>query len=169
MTQLVDAGIRLAVTPQVSANRMITMSIRAENSSASQATSDGNPLINRQEATNQLLVADGETAVIGGLTVTTVQLVRTGIPYLKDLPFIGALFRRQSRQEEKRDLLLLITPHILDGRLRATQLFGQRGDARLRHRCLSPGGLQGSLQGGHLLLRLSSSNRAAPTCHASAV
>ena len=114
VTQLVDAGIRLAVTPQVSANRMITMSIRAENSSASQATSDGNPLINRQEATNQLLVADGETAVIGGLTVTTVQLVRTGIPYLKDLPFIGALFRRQSRQEEKRDLLLLITPHILD-------------------------------------------------------
>jgi type IV pilus assembly protein PilQ len=114
ITQLVDAGIRLAVTPQVSANRMITMTIRAENSSASQATSDGNPLINRQEATNQLLVADGETAVIGGLTVTSVQSVRTGIPYLKDLPLIGALFRRQSRQEEKRDLLLLITPHILD-------------------------------------------------------
>ncbi|MCU0622716.1 MAG: AMIN domain-containing protein [Gemmatimonadaceae bacterium] len=114
VTQLVDAGIRLAVTPQVSANRMITMTIRAENSSASQATSDGNPLINRQEATNQLLVADGETAVIGGLTVTTVQVVRTGIPYLKDLPLIGALFRRQSRSEEKRDLLLLITPHILD-------------------------------------------------------
>lgn len=114
ITQLVDAGIRLAVTPQVSANRMITMTIRAENSSASQATSDGNPLINRQEAQNQLLVADGETAVIGGLTVTNVQIVRTGIPYLKDLPLIGALFRRQSRQEEKRDLLLLITPHILD-------------------------------------------------------
>lgn len=114
VTQLVDAGIRLAVTPQVSANRMITMTIRAENSSASQATSDGNPLINRQEATNQLLVADGETAVIGGLTVTTVQVVRTGIPYLKDLPLVGALFRRQSRSEEKRDLLLLITPHILD-------------------------------------------------------
>lgn len=59
-------------------------------------------------------MADGETAVIGGLTVTSVQSVRTGIPYLKDLPLIGALFRRQSRQEEKRDLLLLITPHILD-------------------------------------------------------
>ncbi len=114
VTNLVDAGIRLAVTPQVSANRMITMTIRAENSSASQASSDGNPLINRQEAQNQLLVADGETAVIGGLTVTSVTSVRTGIPYLKDLPWIGALFRRQSRQEDKRDLLLLITPHILD-------------------------------------------------------
>lgn len=114
VTNLVEAGIRLAVTPQVSANRMITMIIRAENSSASQATTDGNPLINRQEANNQLLVADGETAVIGGLTVTSGTTIREGIPYLKDLPLIGVLFRRQNKQEVKRDLLLLITPHILD-------------------------------------------------------
>ena len=67
-----------------------------------------------QEADNQVLVADGETAVIGGLTVTELTVVKTGIPILVDLPLIGGLFGFKSTTENRRDLLILITPHIID-------------------------------------------------------
>ena len=60
------------------------------------------------------MLADGATWVIGGLTQTTVTSTRTGIPFLIDLPIIGRLFGVTNRQEQKRDLLILITPHVVD-------------------------------------------------------
>ena len=67
-----------------------------------------------QSIDNEVLVADGETAVMGGLTQTSVTLSKSGIPILMDLPLIGRLFGVTSRTETKRDLLILITPHIVD-------------------------------------------------------
>jgi type IV pilus assembly protein PilQ len=67
-----------------------------------------------QKVDNEVLVADGETAVMGGLTQTTVSMSRSGIPILVDLPIIGRLFGVTNRNETKRDLLILITPHIID-------------------------------------------------------
>lgn len=113
-TQLAEAGIQLLVTPRITNNRQVVLTIAAENSDAQLASSDVGFIINRQQANTQLLVADGETAVIGGLTVTTVNTVRTGIPILVDLPIIGRFFGQVSRQEQKRDLLILVTPHVLD-------------------------------------------------------
>jgi type II secretory pathway component GspD/PulD (secretin) len=52
--------------------------------------------------------------VIGGLTVTQVTTSKSGIPILVDLPLIGRLFGQTRRQEDKRDLLILVTPHIVD-------------------------------------------------------
>ena len=62
----------------------------------------------------KVLVADGEAAVIGGLTVTETTRFRSGIPVLMNLPFIGRLFSQNSKNETKRDLLILVTPHILE-------------------------------------------------------
>ena len=56
----------------------------------------------------------GETAVMGGLTQTSVSISRSGIPILVDLPIVGRLFGVTNRRETKRDLLILITPHIID-------------------------------------------------------
>jgi type II secretory pathway component GspD/PulD (secretin) len=67
-----------------------------------------------QKVDNEMLVADGETMVVGGLTQTTVNVTRSGLPILMDLPIIGKLFGVSSRSEAKRDLLILITPHIVD-------------------------------------------------------
>jgi type IV pilus assembly protein PilQ len=67
-----------------------------------------------QKVDNEVLVADGETAVMGGLTQTTVNVTKSGIPVLVDLPIIGHLFGVTNRTETKRDLLILITPHIID-------------------------------------------------------
>ena len=61
-----------------------------------------------------------ETAVIGGITVTQVSQNKTGIPLLVDLPFIGRLFGTTNKSEEKRDLLILITPHVIDAGERVT-------------------------------------------------
>ena len=71
-------------------------------------------IFNRQRADSKVLVADGEAAVIGGLTVTETTRFRSGIPVLMNLPFIGRLFSQNSKNETKRDLLILVTPHILE-------------------------------------------------------
>ena len=70
--------------------------------------------IQKQQAKNQLLVNDGETSVIGGLTVTTVIRSRSGIPLLGALPVVGKLFSFSSDEESRRDLIILITPRIMD-------------------------------------------------------
>jgi type IV pilus assembly protein PilQ len=111
---LKEAGISLAVTPHITNNRQILMAIHAENSDAQLAGSDVGYIFTKQRADNQLLVGDGETAVIGGLTVTQVTKQRVGIPILMDLPLVGPLFATNRSQEAKRDLLILVTPHIVD-------------------------------------------------------
>ena len=106
-------GITLQVTPHVTANRQISMEIRAEQQALIAITEAG-PSINERTSTNEVLVGDGETAVIAGLTQTQVSKVRTGIPWLMNLPYIGRLFSQTSVVERKQDLLILVTPHIID-------------------------------------------------------
>ncbi len=112
--QIKEAGIRLSVTPQVTNNRMVILDIKAENSNAEVGPSDVGIIFNQQRAESQVLVADGEAAVIGGLTVTEVSRFRSGIPFLMDVPFIGRLFSQNTNSETKRDLLILVTPYILE-------------------------------------------------------
>jgi type IV pilus assembly protein PilQ len=108
----VEAGIELEVTPQITGDGRVRLALRAENSNPTQT--DNNLLnVSRQQAENEVLVADGETVVIGGLTVTRVTENRSGIPFLMDLPILGGLFRVTSREESKQDLLILVTPHIV--------------------------------------------------------
>ena len=109
-----QTGINLKVTPHVTANRQVLMEVHAENSSVKPASVDIGFTFQTQQADNQILVNDGETAVIGGLTVTSVTVTKSGIPFLVDLPILGKLFGFTSETEERRDLLILITPHIID-------------------------------------------------------
>ena len=112
--QLKEVGIILSVTPHITNNRQILLKLHAENSDAQLASSDVGFIFGKQRADNQLLVGDGETAVIGGLTVTQVTSSKSGIPLLVDLPIIGRLFGVTRTSEQKRDLLILVTPHIID-------------------------------------------------------
>lgn len=109
-----QTGINLRVTPHVTANRQILMEVHAERSSVRPAAVDIGFTFQTQEADNQILVNDGETAVIGGLTVTEVTVTKSGIPFLVDLPILGKLFGFTSQTENRRDLLILVTPHIID-------------------------------------------------------
>ncbi len=109
-----QTGINLRVTPHVTQNRQILMEVHAERSNVVPGPVDIGFTFQTQQADNQILVNDGETAVIGGLTVTEVKVVKSGIPFLVDLPILGKLFGFTSQQETRRDLLILITPHIID-------------------------------------------------------
>jgi type IV pilus assembly protein PilQ len=108
----VQTGVTLRVTPSVTNNRQIMMRVEVINSDVN-FTSNGT-LIDNNNTRNELLVADGQTVVIGGLTQTSVRVTKSGIPLLVDLPLIGRLFGYTTRQEQRRDLLVLITPHIID-------------------------------------------------------
>jgi type IV pilus assembly protein PilQ len=113
VTTIVPTGITLTVTPHVTNNGRVLMTLHAENSSIQAAPADVGFTFQTQEASNQLLVSDGETAVIGGLTVTNVTVSKSGIPFLVDLPIVGRIFGFTSRNESRRDLLILVTPHII--------------------------------------------------------
>jgi type IV pilus assembly protein PilQ len=108
-----EIGITLKVTPHVTANRQVLLDVFAEQQTLVSITIAG-PNVNKRNSTNQVLVGDGETAVIGGLTQTQVSKDRSGIPFLMNLPGIGKLFSQTQTVERKQDLLILITPHIVD-------------------------------------------------------
>ena len=108
----IQTGVTLLVTPSVTNNRQIVMHVEVTNSDVN-FTNNGT-LIDNNNLKNDLLIADGQTVVIGGLTQTSVRVTKSGIPLLVDLPFIGRLFGYTTRQEQRRDLLVLITPHIID-------------------------------------------------------
>src|SRR3954464_9842737 len=113
--QFKETGIRLTVTPHVTSNRQIAMELHTERSSLQElAAADLGFIFQTQKADNQLLVNDGETAVIGGLTVTEVTNTRAGIPLLSGLPIIGKLFSFSRNEENRRDLIILVTPRIRD-------------------------------------------------------
>ena len=113
--QFKETGIRLTVTPHVTNNRQVLMQLHTERSAIQPlAAADLGFIFQKQKADNQLLVNDGETAVIGGLTVTQVTKTRSGIPLLGSLPIVGKLFSFSSDQENRRDLIILVTPRITD-------------------------------------------------------
>jgi len=114
--RMFETGIKLVVTPHVvQGTREILMELHAERSSIETAPSaDIGGIFGQQIGTTQILVRDGETAVIGGLTVTEVTVGRSGIPFLMDLPVIGRLFGFNTSKETRQDLLILVTPHIVD-------------------------------------------------------
>lgn len=110
-----ETGIILEATPHITADGHILLDIAAERSSADFADSDIGVIFRTQNATTRVLVRDGETVVIGGLTVTERSEVRAGVPILMNLPVIGRLFRVTRESEVQRDLMILVTPHIVRG------------------------------------------------------
>src|SRR5256886_9377941 len=111
---LTVTGVQTCALPILTANRQVLMEVHAERSNVKPASVDIGFTFQTQQADNQILVNDGETAVIGGLTVTEVTVTKSGIPFLVDLPILGKLVGFTSQTENRRDLLILITPHIID-------------------------------------------------------
>jgi len=112
--QLEETGIKLEVTPHITHDRRIVMDLHAERSGVQLAPGDIGFVFQTQEGTTRLILEDGETGVIGGLTVSEVSKTVSGVPILMDLPLLGALFRTTRSDDTKQDLLILVTPHIVD-------------------------------------------------------
>jgi type IV pilus assembly protein PilQ len=113
--QFKETGIRLTVTPHVTNSGQILMQLRTERSAVqSLPASQFGFNFTKQTTENQLLVNDGETAVIGGLTITEVNRTKAGIPLLSSLPLVGGLFSVTENQERRRDLMILVTPRVVE-------------------------------------------------------
>ena len=113
--QFKETGIRLTVTPHVTNNRQVLMQLHTERSAIRPlAAADLGFIFPSRRPTTSSSSNDGETAVIGGLTVTEVTKIRSGIPLLGSLPIVGKLFSTTTDTENRRDLIILVTPRITD-------------------------------------------------------
>jgi type IV pilus secretin PilQ/predicted competence protein len=113
--QAIESGIELSVTPQITLNKMIKMEISAIQSEADfSRTVDGIPSILDNTASTTVLVPDGETAVIGGLLRASSTQETKGIPGISKVPVLGWLFKSTRRVKESKELMIFITPKILD-------------------------------------------------------
>jgi type IV pilus assembly protein PilQ len=112
-TEFIEAALTLEVTPHITADGGVSMKIKATNNSAGSAASGVAPPINKKEATTELLVQNGETTVIGGIYVDSENTTESGVPYLKDIPLLGWLFKSTNQNKRKDELLIFITPKIV--------------------------------------------------------
>ncbi|MBI5887239.1 MAG: type IV pilus secretin PilQ [Deltaproteobacteria bacterium] len=117
-TTFIEANLSLTVTPHITPDGSVIMKIKAtRNAIGSFRTSSGSPSINKKEATTEVLVKDGETTVIGGIVISDKSETESGIPYLKDIPFLGVLFKSKSVSDSQTELLIFITPTIVKDRI----------------------------------------------------
>jgi type IV pilus assembly protein PilQ len=108
-----DAALTLKVTPQITAANTVIMDISVENASPDFSRQVNNiPPIDTQRAVTQVLVSNGETTVIGGIYVSQQQTSQDRTPALYRLPLLGWLFKRDSVEDQSRELLIFITPRI---------------------------------------------------------
>ena len=96
------------------ADEKIILDIHPEVSDLStQSTVQGGVIINTSEADTRVMVDDGQTAVIGGLIRNNEGRVRTGVPFLMDIPILGGLFSSISTVKQQRELIIFVTPHLI--------------------------------------------------------
>jgi type IV pilus assembly protein PilQ len=107
-----DIGIQLNVVPQVGANNYINMIVHPAVTSSSTNVSNY-PIIETREAETRVLMRDGETVVIGGLLKDVKSTSTMGVPFLSKIPLLGLVFRRNTVDTEKLDLLVFISAHII--------------------------------------------------------
>jgi type IV pilus assembly protein PilQ len=109
-----DAVLRLEITPHVIDNETLSMKILVKKDEVDPIRNvDGNPFIIKKMTETNLIVRDGETIVISGLTKQRSLGSNTGVPALKDVPILGWLFKSDDRTETMEEVLIFITPRIL--------------------------------------------------------
>ena len=114
-TEIIEAGIVLDVTPQASPDYFVLLDIRAKSSSFSSREADGIPNEIERSASSTVLVSSGQTFALGGIYKISDSDRITGVPFFKDIPVLGHLFRRSLLDNNDEELLFFITPRIVEG------------------------------------------------------
>ncbi|XUO81732.1 type IV pilus secretin PilQ [Marinobacter alkaliphilus] len=107
-----EAVLSLEVTPQITPDDKIIMDLVVNQDSRGEVTA-GIPSINTNSVTTQVLVANGETVVLGGIFQSEVATQTTKTPFLGDIPYLGRLFKRTEHIDERSELLIFVTPKII--------------------------------------------------------
>ena len=126
MTVFIDAKLELAVTPHVTQDGSIMLKIVTTKNEPdfSRTGAQGDPTILKKEAFTQVLVKDGDTTVIGGIYTRRQTEEFTKVPLLSNIPVLGWLFKKKKNADERTELLIFITPRIVN---RAEAIMQQKG------------------------------------------
>jgi type II secretory pathway component GspD/PulD (secretin) len=114
--QYKDIGIILKVTPQVNESGLVSLDIAQEVSTYETielGIADKTIILNKAEATTNVVVKDGETIVIGGLIREDTNKSRTGVPWLSKIPLFGYLFGNTTDDESRQEIIILLTPRVV--------------------------------------------------------
>jgi len=113
-----NVGINLQITAHIGEDGMVKLDVGTTNSSISSSTVEINknatvPIINERRATTTVSVQNGQTVIIGGLMGRTKTKGVSKVPFLGDIPLLGAAFRRKTTTDVKTELLIFLTPHVV--------------------------------------------------------
>ncbi len=117
IVQYRDVGTKLTLTPTINENGYVNLEVLQEVSSATEVVSSSAlnaPIISTREASTHLFLRDGQTGVIGGLMDREVEVSRTGVPLLMNIPILGWLFGSNKRTTIDNELFIFLTPYILN-------------------------------------------------------
>lgn len=112
---VIDVGVQLDVEVRIHGEHMVSMVVAPEVSSVTGFV-DNIPVVETSASSSRILVADGNTVVLGGLRKTEVREQRSGVPFLGRIPVLGRLFSSTSKRNVHSELAILLTPRILTGR-----------------------------------------------------
>ncbi|HET6437354.1 MAG TPA: type IV pilus secretin PilQ [Anaeromyxobacter sp.] len=115
-TTFIEAKLELTVTPHVSPDGSVLLKIKATNNAPNpQLTgANGQPSISKREAETEVLVKDGDTTVIGGIYTRQTSMSTASVPWLGKIPVLGYFFRTTTKEDDHTELLIFITPRILN-------------------------------------------------------
>jgi general secretion pathway protein D len=122
--QYLETGVLLAVTPRINSGGLVTLEVNQEVSSADPTTitaANPNPNVNSRSAQTTVVVASGETIVLGGLIREDNSRGTSGLPLLSKIPILGAAFGSQNFSTKRTELILVITPHIVSDSAQARE------------------------------------------------
>jgi general secretion pathway protein D len=111
--QYKEVGTRLTVMPSISEDGTVHLDVTQEVSNATAETAFDAPVISTRSVQTQLLVRDGQTAVLGGLADRQREVNRVGLPVLSSIPLIGGLFGSNQRRTTETELFVFITPRVV--------------------------------------------------------
>lgn len=111
-TEWKDIALELEVTPHITPDERITMKIVIKNNEIGEIINNQTSFTTK-EAYTELLVDDGDTIVIGGIRKTRKRLGESGLPYLKNIPVLGWLFKTEEKDDQDQELLIFITPRVV--------------------------------------------------------
>jgi type IV pilus assembly protein PilQ len=110
------ATLSLRVTPQITPDGSVFMDVQVNKDSRGQETING-PAIDTKQIRTKVLVESGGTVVIGGIYIENNKNTVTQVPFLGDVPYLGNLFKNKATQKERRELLIFLTPRVLESNL----------------------------------------------------
>ena len=113
IVQYRDVGTQLTIIPTINPDGYVNLQVTQTANNATSEVQFGAPVITKREASTQIFVRDGQTAVIGGLADTQRERIRSGLPLLSRIPWLGALFGSTRNTDIVSELFLFLTPHVV--------------------------------------------------------